>query len=289
MASYLAEIARTPLLTADEERGLAAAIRRGRRAAVASVPAGDGEAKLRVAEAMRAGVEARQRLVTANLGWVVRLARRATGPGLAVDDLLQAGAIGLWEAAERFDPDRGRFTTWATFFVREEIGRALEDGGPGLRVRLEVRREAAQARAAQEQLAELLHRAPTAEEIAATTGLTAAAVRRVLSLRPRPASLDDDDTLPAELVLEDPRVKVEQEVLARARATAARRLLGELPARQAEVVRLRFGLDDGTERNRAEVGRMLSLSRERVRQIEEAALERLRSLAAGAGLLELIG
>ena len=281
LGRFTTEIGRRGMLTAEDERELAAAIRRGRRASATSVRPGDGETGVRVSEAIQAGIDARHRLVTGNLAWVIRVARTYATPSVPFEDLLQAGSIGLLVAAESFDPDRGRFTTYATFYVKDEIRRSIEDGGPGLRLRLEVRREAAIVRAAAEQLGDELGRSPTSAELAVATGLTEAAVRRVDGVGLAPRSLDDP--LPGELVLEDPRAKVEQLVLARSRATAARRLLGILTPRQAEVVRLRFGLDDGTARNRAEIGRMLEISRERVRQLERDALERLRGAAEHSG------
>jgi RNA polymerase sigma factor (sigma-70 family) len=287
LARYAAEMTRTGILSAEEERCLAHAIRAGRRAAQVVAPPGDGEAERQVREAAEAGMEARRRLVSANLGWVITLARRMHTSGAVLDEVLQAGVIGLLTAIERFDPAKGRFTTIATFTVREEIRRAIEDAGPGLRIRLQVRREAALVRAVRDELRVVLGRAPDAAEIARATGLTAAAVRRVEPLQVVPGSLDDDVASLSEL-LEDPAARVEEEVLARARAHAARRLLGALTPHQAQVVRLRFGLDDGETRNRAEVGRLLRVSRERVRQIETDALARLRRAAERDGVLELV-
>jgi RNA polymerase sigma factor (sigma-70 family) len=288
LASYAAEMTRAGLLSAEEERALALAIRAGRRAASATVADGDGEGALRVREAIQAGLDARRRLVSANLGWVITLARRAYNGRVSIDELLQAGVIGLLLAVEHFDPGRGRFTTYATFLVRQEIHRAIEDAGPGLRLRLKVRQEAAQVHAARHELRHVLGRPPTHAEIAAASGLSEAAVRRVMPLAGPPVSLDADDR-PVEVVLEDAEARVEEEVLAKARAAAARVLLGALTPHQQEVVRLRFGLDDGEERNRAEVGRLLRVSRERVRQIEVEALVRLKRAAEARGLAELVG
>jgi RNA polymerase nonessential primary-like sigma factor len=278
---------RAGLLSAEEERELALAIRAGRRAATAVVVPGDGEGALRVREAIRAGLDARQRLVSANLGWVITLSRRAYAGSVSIDELLQAGVIGLLLAVEHFDPAKGRFTTYATFLVRQEIHRAIEDAGPGLRLRLKVRREAAQVHAARQELRPVLGRAPSQAEIAAATGLSEAAVRRVLPVGIAPVSLDAGDHS-VEAMLQDPSARVEEEVMAKARAAAARLLLGALTPHQQRVVRLRFGLDDGEERNRAEVGRLLSVSRERVRQIEVEAFERLRRAARVQGLGELV-
>jgi RNA polymerase nonessential primary-like sigma factor len=287
LASYAAEMTRAGLLSAEEERESALAIRAGRRAASAVVLPGDGEGELRVREAIQAGLDARRRLISANLGWVITLSRRAYAGSVSIDELLQAGVIGLLLAVEHFDPAKGRFTTYATFLVRQEIQRAIEDAGPGLRLRLKVRREAAQVQAARQELRPLLGRSPSQAEIAAATGLTDAAVRRVMPLGLAPVSLDAGDRS-VDAMLQDPAARVEEQVLAKARARAARVLLGALTPHQERVVRLRFGLDDGEERNRAEVGRLLSVSRERVRQIELEALERLRRAAHVQGLGELV-
>jgi RNA polymerase sigma factor (sigma-70 family) len=288
LASYAAEMTRAGLLSAEEERSLAHAIRVGRRAASAVVLEGDIEGDIRVREAIQAGLDARRDLICANLGWVITLARRAYTGTVSIDELLQAGVIGLLLAVEHFDPARGRFTTYATFLVRQEIHRAIEDAGPGLRLRLKVRQEAAHVHAARHELRHVLGRPPTQNEIAAASGLSEAAVRRVMPLGGPPLSLDADDR-PVEAVLEDPEARVEEEVLAKARAAAARVLLGALTPHQQVVVRLRFGLDDGEERNRAEVGRLLRVSRERVRQIEAEALIRLKRAAEVQGLAELVG
>lgn len=288
LASYAAEMTRSGLLSAEEERALAVAIRAGRRAASVVLDPGDGEGALRVREAIDAGLDARRRLISANLGWVITLARRAHPGSVSIDELLQAGVIGLLLAVEHFDPARGRFTTYATFLVRQEIHRALEDAGPGLRLRLRVRQEAAQVHAARQELRPLLGRTASPPEIAAVTGLSVAAVQRVMPLGASPVSLDAGDRS-VEAALEDPDARVEEEVMAKARAAAARVLLGALTPHQQKVVRLRFGLDDGEERNRAEVGRMLSVSRERVRQIEVEALARLKRAAQARGLAELVG
>jgi RNA polymerase nonessential primary-like sigma factor len=286
LAAYAAEMTRAGLLSAEQERALAHAIRVGRRAASAVVPEGDIEAELQVREAIQAGLDARRDLICANLGWVITLARRAYSGAVSIDELLQAGVIGLLLAVEHFDPARGRFTTYATFLVRQEIHRAIEDAGPGLRLRLKVRQEAAHVHAARRELRQLFGRPPSQAEIAAASGLSEAAVRRVMPLGDPPVSLDDR---PVDAVLEDPAVRVEEEVLAKARAGAARVLLGALTPHQQEVVRLRFGLDDGEVRNRAEVGRLLRVSRERVRQIEVEALGRLKRAAEVQGLAELVG
>jgi RNA polymerase sigma factor (sigma-70 family) len=279
---------RVGLLSAEEERELASAIRAARRAAAVVVDPGDGEGALRVREAIEAGLDARRRLISANLGWVITLARRAHPGSVSIDELLQAGVIGLLLAVEHFDPARGRFTTYATFLVRQEIHRAIEDAGPGLRLRLKVRQEAAHVRAARHELRPVLGRPPSPREIAAATGLSVSAVNRVMPLGAGTASLDADDR-PVDALLEDPEARVEEEVMAKARASAARVLLGALTPHQQTVMRLRFGLDDGQERNRAEVGRLLRVSRERVRQIEVEALARLRRAAHARGLAELVG
>jgi len=155
-------------------------------------------------------------------------------------------------------------------------------------LRLKVRREAAQVHAARQELRPLLGRSPSQTEVAKATGLSEAAVRRVMPVGIAPVSLDADDRS-VDVMLQDPGARVEEEVMAKARASAARVLLGALTPHQQRVVRLRFGLDDGEERNRAEVGRLLSVSRERVRQIELEAFERLRRAARVQGLGELVG
>jgi RNA polymerase sigma factor (sigma-70 family) len=287
LACYGAEMTKAGLLSVEEERALARAIQAGRRAAITVVPEGDNEAALRVEEAIQAGINARHRLVSSNLGWVVSLAHRAATPLVALDELLQAGVIGLIMAADQFDPDKGRFITYATYLVRQEITRAIEDAGPGPRLRMAVRREAAEVRAAVERLRGMLGRFPTMAEITAATNLSETAIRRVLPVVPVPSSIDDELCSAIEAQA-DAESWVEETVFEQARAEAVRRLLDTLRPKEARVLRLRFGLDGGREHNRAEVGRALRISRERVRQIEVAALDRLRKEAEGRGLLELV-
>jgi RNA polymerase primary sigma factor len=260
--SWLNQIGRTPLLTAQEE------IELGRR-----VQAGDEAAK--------------KAFVEANLRLVVSIAKRYLGRGLLMADLLQEGNIGLIRAVEKFDPARGcRFSTYATLWIRQSINRAVAYQGSFVPIPFHVNSLLSRVNDANNRLAQELWRQPTIEELSQTLDLPVDRVREILAMVPSSISLDTplgcEDDRRWEEVLEDTVTPTADERLEhyvlREQIEAA---LSALDSLEAEVVRQRFGLDGGGYRTLKEVGQKLHMARERVRQIESRAIKKMRSAAAG--------
>jgi RNA polymerase sigma factor (sigma-70 family) len=260
---YLSEISRIPLLSRQEEGALA---RRAR--------AGDEAAKARLTEA--------------NLRLVVQVARRYLNRGLPLPDLIEEGNLGLMRAVEKFEPERGtRFSTYATWWIRHAVVRALAN--QARMIRLPVHVEALLGRYAEEhaRLTQELGRAPTADEIASALQTTVEQVRELEEIRQPPVSLDvpvrDDATL-RDLVA-DPAPEPGAAIgnLLRSRSDLLT-VLDDLPANERTVLRRRFGLEGDSPETLEAIGRRLSISRERVRQIEANALRKLRGLLAARGI-----
>jgi RNA polymerase primary sigma factor len=252
---FLAEIGRHPLLTAAEEVELAKRIERGDEAA-------------------------KQRMITANLRLVVSIAKRYRGHELSLLDLIQEGIIGLIRAVEKFDWRRGyKFSTYATWWIRQALQRALDNQSRTIRIPIHVlEREQKMARAERE-LTTKLGRPPTEDEIAFTAKLpldqvraVRAAPRAVTSLE-RPLSSDGEASLGD--VLPSDQAEPYEEVEVSLREEKLRSAVDQLPPRERDVLRLRYGLDADEPSTRAEVARRLGITAERVRQIETEAMGRL--------------
>ena len=264
LAVYLGEIARIPLLDREEEQALA------RR-----VQAGDEQA--------------RERLTESNLRLVVQIARRYLNRGLPLPDLIEEGNLGLLRAVEKFDPSRNtRFSTYATWWIRHFVVRALAN--QARTIRLPVHVEALLGRYAREQkrLTQELGRAPTSEEIAQGLGTTVEQVQELEEVRQPPVSLDapigERDSRVADLVPDesaDPSHTLG--ALLRQRADLAT-VLDDLAENERRVLRGRFGLEGDEPDTLEAIGRRLGLTRERVRQIEMAGLRKLRALLRARGV-----
>ena len=266
---YLDEIGRHPLLTADDE--------------------------VRLAKAIEAGDEAARRtMIESNLRLVVSIARRYWATGLPLADLVQEGNLGLLRAVEKFDWRRGvKFSTYATWWIKQAITRGAADRGASpIRLPVHVDEQLGRLRRAQVRLAERLGREPSADELATELRLPVDGVARLLGSARAVTSLDtpvgDDGAALRDLLADDsaagPDVlaveAVGQEVLEQA--------LAALPERTRQVLVLRFGLASGTPRTLEEVGALLGVSRERVRQIERRALATLRRPEVRARLEDLV-
>ncbi len=218
-------------------------------------------------------------IVQANFRIVVTFARRYRGMPLV--DLVQEGNLGLLRAVDKFDHRRGlRFSTYAAWWIRHALGRALADQSKMIRLPVHLTGTVQRVRRASDRMARETGREPTPEELAARTGIALDQIRRALDVVPQPISLDVPATEGVELsdVVADPKVVPADEVLAAGeRRAEAHALLATLPAREAEILRLRYGVDGGTSRTLEEVGARLSLSRERARQLERDALRKLRA------------
>ncbi|AMA72369.1 MULTISPECIES: RNA polymerase sigma factor RpoD [Aneurinibacillus] len=254
---YLKEIGRVPLLSAEEEIELAKRIEQG-----------DEEAKRRLAEA--------------NLRLVVSIAKRYVGRGMLFLDLIQEGNMGLIKAVEKFDYQKGyKFSTYATWWIRQAITRAIADQARTIRIPVHMVETINKLIRVSRQLLQELGREPTPEEIAEKMDLTPEKVREIMKIAQEPVSLEtpigeEDDSHLGDFI-ED------QDALAPSDAAAYELLkeqledvLDTLTEREENVLRLRFGLDDGRTRTLEEVGKVFGVTRERIRQIEAKALRKLR-------------
>lgn len=234
-----------------------------------------------VARARRTADEATAEFVQSNLRIVVTFARRYRGMPLV--DLIQEGNLGLLRAVDKFDHRRGlRFSTYAAWWIRHSLSRALADQSKMIRYPVHLTGSMQRLRRAQERFARENGREPTMQELSERTGMPLEQVRRALDVVAQPVSLDaptggaerDASELVEFVTTDGPGV--DEEVAASQLEADARKLLDELPEREAEVIRLRYGLGGHGQRTLEEVGARLSLSRERARQIERDALRKLR-------------
>ena len=255
--TYLKEIGRVPLLSADEEAELARAAQ-----------AGDEEARRRLSEA--------------NLRLVVSVAKRYAGRGLPFLDLIQEGNLGLMKAAEKFEPDRGfKFSTYATWWIRQSITRAIADQGRTIRIPVHLVESINRVKKTAGELLRKNGREPTAEEIAAQLEMEPARVRELLQLAQEPVSLEtpvgEEEDAHLEDFIQDEEAGVPVDEAGR---QLLRRelmnVLKSLTPREERVLTLRFGLEDGQARTLEELGKEFNVTRERIRQIEAKALRKLR-------------
>jgi RNA polymerase primary sigma factor len=232
--------------------------------------------------ARREGERVTTELVQSNLRIVVTFARRYRGMPLV--DLIQEGNLGLLRAVDKFDHRRGlRFSTYAAWWIRHALGRALADQSKMIRLPVHLTGAVQRVRRAQDRLHRETGRNATPEELATRTGLPVEQVKRALDVVAQPVSLetpvggaDRDGSDLGDFVI-DTSVEAADEVVAQSELRVeTKALLSELPEREAEIIRLRFGLGGGTQRTLEEIGARMSLSRERARQLERDALKKLR-------------
>jgi RNA polymerase primary sigma factor len=285
---YLKEIGRVALLSGEDEVTLAKRIEAG-AAAAERLAAHDGGTIVvdqieivRLKRLCRDGDQARDQLTRANLRLVVSIAKRYVGRGMLILDLIQEGNLGLMRAVEKFDHTKGfKFSTYATWWIRQAITRAIADQARTIRIPVHMVESINKVKRMQRQMVQELEREPTIEELAAVTDLSPARVREILRISQDPLSLDSPvgDEADSNLgdFIEDDDVDAPPDVVARQLlGEAVTEALAELSDREQEVVRLRFGLDDGRPRTLEEVGRQFGVTRERVRQIESKTLAKLR-------------
>ncbi len=283
---YLKEMSRVPLLSGDEEVELAKRIERGRQAKreLEKLPMRGNAARRRELEALiNDGLQAREHLIKANTRLVVSIAKRYMGRGVPFLDLIQEGNLGLMKAVEKFEYKRGfRFSTYATWWIRQTISRSIADQGRTIRVPVHMVDRIRQLYRRTHEMEQKLGRAPNNEELAEELGVPSEKVEWMMRVSWLPLSLEspiNDDDEESELGM-----FVEDQVTPSPIQTAYTNMLREkieavletLPPREARILRLRYGLENGHQYTLEEVGQKFGLTRERIRQIEGKALRRLR-------------
>lgn len=256
---YLREIGLVKLLTVKEENELAKRIKKGDKAA-------------------------REHMIKANLRLVVKIARDYEGIGLPLLDLISEGNIGLMKAVERFDPRKGgKLSTYGSWWIKQSIKRALANQSKTIRLPVHLVDKISKMRRMTMKLQELMGREPTDEELAAELDTTAARVSAMRTASIRPASLDapvgDDDSSNYSEIVEDERaVNPYDELEDKTVVNMLQDMVKHLDEREATILRFRFGLDGGNEKTLEEVGEKFGVTRERVRQIQNLALRKLRKM-----------
>ena len=265
---YFAEASKYPLLNAAEEKELARRIRKGDQ-------------------------EAMHELVKRNLRFVVSVAKKYQNRGLPLIDLIGEGNVGLLTAARKFDPDQGvKFISYAVWWIRQAILSSLARQGRTVRVPLNRTADLSRVMRAGALLRDKLGREPTPDEVAQLTGISQEIVSALLSLNAADIRLDaplgaDGDRSLIERFSVEEMPNTEETVLNKFRSQELARALSTLPARDAKILRLYFGLEGGREHTLDEIGKMLGVTRERVRQLRDRALKRLREGDVGDALKDL--
>jgi RNA polymerase nonessential primary-like sigma factor len=294
--TYLREIGRVPLLTRDQEIIFGKQVQHmmklveakealekklQREISLEEWASHVNQPEAEVTQLVHQGKRAKQKMIEANLRLVVAIAKKYQKRNMEFLDLIQEGTLGLERGVEKFDPTRGyKFSTYAYWWIRQAITRAIAQQGRTIRLPIHITEKLNKIKKVQRELAQKYGRSPTPAEIAKELELEPAQIREYLNMARQPVSLDvrvgdNQDTELQEMLEDDgpsPEYYMTQEFLRQDLNT----LLAELTPQQREVVALRFGLEDGNEMSLAKVGERLSLSRERVRQLEHQALAHLR-------------
>lgn len=259
MRIYLQEIGKTPLLTPDEEVTLANRIQRGDK-------------------------RARDKMISANLRLVVKIAHDYANFGLPLQDLISEGNIGLIKAVERFDPSKGgKLSTYAAWWIKQSIKRALANQSKTIRLPVHLVDKIARMRKVTAQLADELDREPTDEEVAYALEMPVNKVAHLKTVSVRPSSLDapvgeGEDTSFGELVSDENATTPFEDLTVKSIHNDIQSMIGQLDGREGEIIRLRFGLDGSQPMTLEEVGEHFKVTRERVRQLQNIALHKMRRM-----------
>jgi len=283
---YLKEMSRVPLLNISEEMDIAKRIELGRDSRK-ELAAGNGDlSKDRHQELLSCvdeGIQAREHLIKANTRLVVSVAKRYMGRGVPFLDLIQEGNLGLMKAVEKFDYHRGfRFSTYATWWIRQTITRSIADQGRTIRVPVHMVDRIRQLYKLTHEMEQELGRVPTSEELAQKLEVTITKVEWMLRVSWLPLSLespindDEEDSELGQFVEDQLTPSPIQSTYSKLLREKIEEVLDTLPPREARILRLRFGLENGHNYTLEEVGEKFGLTRERIRQIESKALRRLR-------------
>jgi RNA polymerase primary sigma factor len=254
---YLQEIGQTKLLTPKEEIVLANRIQKGEK-------------------------QAREQMINANLRLVVKIARDYEGLGLPLLDLINEGNIGLMKGVERFDPKKGaKLATYAAWWIKQSIKRALANQSKTIRLPVHVVDKLFHLRKAEARLEDLLGREPMVEELAEELGTTATRIRQLRAAAIRPTSLeaplgDEDSERFADVVKDENADSPYEQLEEKTNTALVHEMVATLDSREQSILRYRFGLDGDEEKTLEEIGDKFGVTRERIRQIQEAALNKLR-------------
>ena len=282
---YLKEMARVPLLTTEEETTLARSLEQGRHAEQELRKLGGNADPDRVDELksiIRAGNRSRDHLIKANTRLVVSIAKKYMGQGVPFSDLIQEGNLGLMKAVEKFDYHRGyKFSTYATWWIRQAITRALADQGRTIRVPVHMSDRIRKLHQISRQLEQAWGRKPTPEELAQELELEPAKVRWMLRVSRHPVSLErpvgeEEDSELGNFIEDEDAPTPPDAAYHHLLQEKLEDVLSTLTPREARILRLRFGLQNGRSYTLEEVGKKFGLTRERIRQIEGQALRKLR-------------
>ncbi|NMC85385.1 MAG: RNA polymerase sigma factor [Anaerolineaceae bacterium] len=293
---YLKEVSRVPLLTAEEEVELAQRIERGR---MAREELARGNVSIRRRQELRKLIEdgwaAREHLITANSRLVISVAKKYMGRGVPFLDLIQEGNIGLIRATKKFDYRRGhKFSTYATWWIRQAVTRAIADQGRTIRVPVHMGDQINKLLRIQHQLTQRLGREPTVDELAVSLDVPPKKVENMIQVARRPLSLetptdDEEDSVLGDFIEDDEAPPPDESATYNLLREHLEEVLNGLPPREVRILQLRYGLLDGQAYTLEEVGRKMGVTRERVRQIEAQALSRLRHPSIRRKLRDYLG
>jgi RNA polymerase primary sigma factor len=281
---YLKEMSRVPLLSIDEELSLARSIEAGKQAKLelncVRLPA---RRRQELSQQVEEGITAREHLIKANTRLVVSIAKRYIGRGVPFLDLIQEGNLGLMKAVEKYEYQRGfRFSTYATWWIRQTITRAIADQGRTIRVPVHMVDRIRQLYRTTHEMEQKLGRLPTTDELAESLGVLPDKVDWMMRVSWLPLSLEspineDEEDSELGMFVEDQITPTPiQSAYSKLLKEKVEEVLDTLPPRESRILRLRFGLEDGKNYTLEEVGEKFGLTRERIRQIEGKALRRLR-------------